>query len=204
MPFIHNPRKKKEPISQKPKISKAKQKKMEKKYGWQDGDDKRVAMELLGHKFVETDEGSTKIVNISKKEQELDEERKKKEINENQKVERENKRMRREKEEEEIRELMREEKIEQLTESDKKKIEENMNLGQGINLSSLTGKPVENDVLLFALPYCAPYDAMKDFKYKAKILPGGSSKKGAVARSIIYNFTQNPAATNQESPNFKI
>jgi hypothetical protein len=53
-----------------------------------------------------------------------------------------------------------------------------MSLGQGINLSSLTGKPLQNDILLFALPYCAPYDAMKDFKYRAKILPGGSQKKG--------------------------
>jgi hypothetical protein len=58
-------------------------------------------------------------------------------------------------------------------------MEENMALGQGINLSSLTGKPIPNDILLFALPYCAPYDAMKDFKFKAKILPGGSQKKGA-------------------------
>lgn len=61
-----------------------------------------------------------------------------------------------------------------------------MALGQGINLSSLTGKPVPQDILLFALPYCAPYDAMKDFKFKAKILPGGSQKKGASMSSVVF------------------
>lgn len=190
------PQKKKE-VPKEKKISKAKQKKIEKKYGWQDEEDKKACMLMLGHKFVEVGEES-KVVTASKKELEAEEQRKQKEAYEEQKKERDNKRIRREKEEEEIRELMREEKIDLLSETDKKKIEENMALGQGINLSSLTGKPVPQDILLFALPYCAPYDAMKDFKFKAKILPGGSQKKGATARTIIQAFLHNPEATPQE------
>jgi hypothetical protein len=194
------PPKKKEQPKQK-QISKAKQKKIEKKYGWQDEDDRKAHMEALGHKFVENPEGAE--TTISKKELELQEQNKQKEIFENQKAERENKRIRREREEEEIRELMREEKIDQISESDKKKIEETLNLGQGINLSSLTGKPAANDVIMFALPYCGPYDCMKDFKFKAKILPGGSQKKGSTARSIIHTFLNNPDATAQEKEAIK-
>jgi hypothetical protein len=195
------PQKKKEQPKQK-QISKAKQKKIEKKYGWQNEDDRKAHMEALGHKFVENPEGAE--TTISKKELELQEQNKQKEIFENQKAERENKRIRREREEEEVRELMREEKIDQISDADKKKIEETLNLGQGINLSSLTGKPAANDIIMFALPYCGPYDCMKDFKFKAKILPGGSQKKGSTARSIIYTFLNNPDATAQEKEAIKL
>jgi hypothetical protein len=198
-----NPPKKKD-IPKPRQISKAKQRKIERKYGWQDEEDKRAHMEALGHKFVETTvEGDSKIVNISKKDLEREEQNKQKELLEIQRVERENKRIRREREEEEIRELMREEKIDLISDADLKKIEENMNQGQGINLSSLTGKPVANDIILFALPYCAPYEAMKDCKFKAKILPGGAQKKGVTARNIIYTFLQNPEATPHEKEAIK-
>ena len=31
----------------------------------------------------------------------------------------------------------------------------------GVNLSALTGRPLANDILLYALPVCGPYDALK-------------------------------------------
>lgn len=31
----------------------------------------------------------------------------------------------------------------------------------GVNLSALTGKPIAGDILLYALPVCGPYEALK-------------------------------------------
>ena len=44
-------------------------------------------------------------------------------------------------------------------------------------MDSLTGIPVEDDILLYAIPVCAPYQALVNFKYKVKLTPG-SLKKG--------------------------
>ncbi|EPS59484.1 hypothetical protein M569_15323, partial [Genlisea aurea] len=41
----------------------------------------------------------------------------------------------------------------------------------------LTGNPLLNDVLLYALPVCGPYNALQSYKYRVKIIPG-SLKKG--------------------------
>ena len=59
--------------------------------------------------------------------------------------------------------------------------------GLGVNLAALTGKPHANDILLFAIPVCAPYEVLKDYKFKVKILPGGS-KKGA-GNSLDCHFS---------------
>jgi len=82
-----------------------------------------------------------------------------------------------EKEEEEIRTLLREEKLEGLNEEDKKRIEELTAKNLGVNLTALTGKPSPTDNLLYAIPVCAPYDTLRDYKYKVKLVPG-SEKKG--------------------------
>ena len=31
----------------------------------------------------------------------------------------------------------------------------------GVNLGALTGRPVAGDILLYALPVCGPYEALK-------------------------------------------
>ena len=49
--------------------------------------------------------------------------------------------------------------------------------GEMSTLDTLTGQPMEEDTLLFALPFCAPYSALQKFKYKAKLLPG-TQKRG--------------------------
>lgn len=40
------------------------------------------------------------------------------------------------------------------------------------DLEKLTGCPVVEDTLLYAVPVCGPYSSMKDFKYKVKLTPG--------------------------------
>uniref|UniRef100_A0A8C2T320 Ribosome quality control complex subunit NEMF n=1 Tax=Coturnix japonica TaxID=93934 RepID=A0A8C2T320_COTJA len=48
-------------------------------------------------------------------------------------------------------------------------------------LDSLTGQPHAEDILLFAVPICAPYTAMTNYKYKVKLTPGTQKKgKGTV------------------------
>ncbi len=45
-------------------------------------------------------------------------------------------------------------------------------------LDSLTGRPLPTDLLRFAVPVCAPYAAMSDYKYKVKLVPGTSKRFG--------------------------
>lgn len=44
-------------------------------------------------------------------------------------------------------------------------------------LDTLTGSPLPEDNLLFAVPVCAPYISLQKYKYKVKLTPG-STKKG--------------------------
>ncbi|XP_020582235.1 LOW QUALITY PROTEIN: nuclear export mediator factor NEMF homolog [Phalaenopsis equestris] len=53
------------------------------------------------------------------------------------------------------------------------------------DMDYLTGNPLTNDVLLYAVPVCAPYNALQAYKYHVKITPG-SAKKGKGADLIIY------------------
>lgn len=41
----------------------------------------------------------------------------------------------------------------------------------------LTGSPLPNDILLYAVPVCGPYSAVQSYKYRVKIIPG-TAKKG--------------------------
>ncbi|XP_076305405.1 ribosome quality control complex subunit NEMF-like [Tachypleus tridentatus] len=64
---------------------------------------------------------------------------------------------------------------------------ENNEITQLINL--LTGIPVPDDTLLFALPVCAPYTAMQNYKFKVKVLPG-TGKRGKAAKTALHSFLQ--------------
>ena len=46
-----------------------------------------------------------------------------------------------------------------------------------IDLDYLTGIPLPSDILLYAVPVCAPYNALQTYKYRVKITPG-TAKKG--------------------------
>ncbi|KAL5967254.1 hypothetical protein TSMEX_005021 [Taenia solium] len=70
-------------------------------------------------------------------------------------------------------------------------------LGEVSMLETLTGQPVVEDSLLFALPFCAPFSALQKFKYKAKLLPG-VQKKGEITRMAIRHFTMDKEASDLE------
>ncbi|KAL5108558.1 Nuclear export mediator factor NEMF [Taenia crassiceps] len=70
-------------------------------------------------------------------------------------------------------------------------------LGELSVLGTLTGQPMAEDSLLFALPFCAPFSALQKFKYKAKLLPG-VQKKGEITRMAIRRFTMDKEASDLE------
>ncbi|CAG8621775.1 5842_t:CDS:10, partial [Ambispora leptoticha] len=89
---------------------------------------------------------------------------------------------------EEIRQLLKEENI-TLLESD---AIENLTV-----LDTLTGMPLPEDNLLFAVPVCAPYTALQKFKYKVKLTPG-SMKKGKACKTATTFFLNDPTMTPRE------
>uniref|UniRef100_A0A803YN87 Ribosome quality control complex subunit NEMF n=1 Tax=Meleagris gallopavo TaxID=9103 RepID=A0A803YN87_MELGA len=69
-------------------------------------------------------------------------------------------------------------------------------------LDSLTGQPHAEDILLFAVPICAPYTAMTNYKYKVKLTPG-TQKKGKAAKIALHNFMQSKEASAREKDLFR-
>ncbi|NXC11540.1 NEMF factor, partial [Orthonyx spaldingii] len=69
-------------------------------------------------------------------------------------------------------------------------------------LDSLTGQPHPEDILLFAVPICAPYTAMTNYKYKVKLTPG-TQKKGKAAKIALHNFMQSREASAREKDLFR-
>ncbi|KAM9777730.1 ribosome quality control complex subunit NEMF [Neosynchiropus ocellatus] len=64
-------------------------------------------------------------------------------------------------------------------------------------LNSLTGQPDNEDVLLFAVPVCAPYTALSSYKHKVKLTPG-TQKKGKAARTAVLSFMKGKDTTMRE------
>ncbi|XP_036107543.1 nuclear export mediator factor NEMF isoform X3 [Molossus molossus] len=67
---------------------------------------------------------------------------------------------------------------------------------------SLTGQPHPEDVLLFAIPTCAPYTTMTNYKYKVKLTPG-VQKKGKAAKTALNSFMHSKEATAREKDLFR-
>jgi NFACT protein C-terminal domain len=57
------------------------------------------------------------------------------------------------------------------------------------DLDLLTGNPLPDDVLLYAVPVCGPYNAVQSYKYRVKLTPGAAKKgKGtSCLLSLISN-----------------
>uniref|UniRef100_A0A8C7QZQ3 Ribosome quality control complex subunit NEMF n=1 Tax=Oncorhynchus mykiss TaxID=8022 RepID=A0A8C7QZQ3_ONCMY len=66
-------------------------------------------------------------------------------------------------------------------------------------LNSLTGQPHPEDVLLFAVPVCAPYTALSNYKHKVKLTPG-TQKKGKATwhktTTILFSFQDTDLSRN--------
>lgn len=63
---------------------------------------------------------------------------------------------------------MEEDDIHEIGEEEKEKLND---------VDYLTGNPLPNDILLYAVPVCGPYNAVQSYKYRVKIIPG-TVKKG--------------------------
>lgn len=69
-------------------------------------------------------------------------------------------------------------------------------------LDWLTGLPHPDDVLMFAVPVCAPYMALSNYKYKVKLTPG-SQKKGKAARTAVSSFIRGKDVSAREKDLFR-
>ncbi|XP_034115608.1 ribosome quality control complex subunit NEMF homolog [Drosophila albomicans] len=79
-------------------------------------------------------------------------------------------------------------------------IDENDDTPIGVDadlLDSLTGQPLEDDELLFAIPVVAPYQALQQYKFKVKLTPG-TGKRGKAAKVAINMFSKDKACNNRE------
>ncbi|XP_046823727.1 nuclear export mediator factor NEMF homolog isoform X1 [Vespa crabro] len=64
-------------------------------------------------------------------------------------------------------------------------------------LDQLTGKPVSEDELLFAVPVVAPYNTILNYKFKVKLTPG-TSTRGKAAKTAIAVFLKDKEITLRE------
>lgn len=73
---------------------------------------------------------------------------------------------------------MEEDDIHEIGEEEKEKLND---------VDYLTGNPLSNDVLLYAVPVCGPYNALQSYKYRVKIIPGALKKgKGIYVYKIFF------------------
>jgi len=69
---------------------------------------------------------------------------------------------------------------------------------EGVSLlDSLTGSPLSEDLLLFAIPVCAPYTAVQNYKYKVKLTPG-TARRGKAAKTALNAFLFSKEASQRE------
>lgn len=66
-------------------------------------------------------------------------------------------------------------------------------------ISKLTSKPLPEDVILHALPVCAPYSTLSQYKYRVKLVPG-NMKRGKASKQCLEIFLQNQNAKSGKGP----
>ncbi|XP_011315460.1 nuclear export mediator factor NEMF homolog [Fopius arisanus] len=64
-------------------------------------------------------------------------------------------------------------------------------------LDQLTGKPIDEDELLFAVPVIAPYGTLQSYKFKVKLMPG-TGRRGKAAKTAISVFLRDKTITTRE------
>ena len=156
-----------------PRGKKHKLKKM-KKYSDQDEEERKIALAVLGSKPIkeetaaaDEDEGGEDAETLQEAE------------NASTSVdEYSGKRRERRSERREVMRLTEEEGIVEL---------ENLEQESARILDMLTSVPLPTDTVQYALPMCAPYGALKNYRYRVKLMPG-STKRGKAYRSAIALF----------------
>eukprot|EP00835_Amoeboradix_gromovi_P001083 NODE_43_length_28809_cov_0.237200.p2 type:complete len:830 gc:universal NODE_43_length_28809_cov_0.237200:15161-12672(-) len=71
-----------------------------------------------------------------------------------------------------------------------KAVQAKAEMGESNNLNQLFGDIQESDEIEFGVAVCAPYDVMKNYKYKVKLTPG-TEKKGKSAKTAMQLFLAN-------------
>ncbi|KAG6975904.1 hypothetical protein JG688_00001900 [Phytophthora aleatoria] len=166
---------------------KGKMKKMKKKYADQDDEDRRLRMEALGHVVEEEQEGEEPTKENDSAEQSGDEDGEST-TDGNAKTE------------------VSEDYIRQQREKKEQYLDEQEDEAEGADFfDAFTGEPLPNDIVLFAMPMCAPYASLTKFKYKVKLTPG-SQKKGKAAKQAMEhffaaNFKDEKDASKSSGPN---
>merc|ERR1712192_117792 len=64
-------------------------------------------------------------------------------------------------------------------------------------LAGLTGLPITEDELLFAVPVVAPYSTVLQYKYKVKLTPG-TGKRGKACKTALAMFLADKATAQRE------
>lgn len=68
---------------------------------------------------------------------------------------------------------------------------------QADEVEKITGMPLPDDVLLYAIPVCGPYASMQNVRYKVKLTPG-LGKKGKICKQALDLFSRAKELTAQE------
>ena len=58
-----------------------------------------------------------------------------------------------------------------------------------VELSKLTGKPQVDDLILFAVPVCAPYQTLSKYNFRVKLTPG-NMKRGKASKQCVEMFVR--------------
>ncbi|XP_061172941.1 ribosome quality control complex subunit NEMF-like [Saccostrea echinata] len=87
--------------------------------------------------------------------------------------------------------------------SDDERQEEDDKPDDVMMLDSLTGCPVPEDELLYAVPVCAPYSTMLNYKFKVKLTPG-STKRGKAAKLALNMFSHEKSTSSREKDLIRI
>lgn len=175
-----------------PRGKRSKLRKMKKKYGDQDEVEREIALTVLGAKKVKGFDDETRNAQTDRAESPPDvdsagqsagndgPERDEDGENEKNNTQRASGGRYARQEKKEVLRLMEEEGIQELTELERESL---------TILDTLTAVPFEDDVIQFALPVCAPYNALNGYRYRAKLLPG-AMKRGKAYRASLALFTQ--------------
>ena len=184
---------------------KGKLKKMQKKYADQDDEDRKLGMRAMGNKASSDEEESEEeveeapamdaaqsklaaaaITAAAEEEEGMKRRHLEYKQREREQEEKQSRRAKKDQADKEIRHILEEESILPVPEA-----------GEQDQFDAFTGIPVEEDILRFCLPVCAPYNAMQNYKFKVKIIPG-TQKKGKACKQIVDMFTRIPGCASIE------
>ncbi|CAO3636146.1 unnamed protein product [Cunninghamella echinulata] len=186
---------------------KGKAKKIKEKYADQDEEERQLRMELLGSNKGPQPKGkkAKKLAKENAEKLALEKEREarrqqmkeqeEKEKNQDQETPIENDTKKDTKnyaqkndKDDDIRELLKEENITMLDQDE---------IDSLTPLDSLTANPLPDDIIHFAVPVCAPYQALQKYKYKIKLTPG-TLKRGKAIKQAQMVFFKNSEITTRE------